>query len=213
MYGSQINNPVIFQSVVNFATNSLKDIVFDTLVFRGFSGALVGPTVALQLNKAWALVRKPGDTAHSNRRVEGFAQGKYVIIDDFIDTGETIRSILEAVAESYTTPDIFNGMSPEALEQPKPECVGVVLYEEHWVDKTFDDQRWFEGKIRGLKVLNWKNREPQSNFERQTSCVGRMTFMKPFFMDFETSFHNPWSDMIKSAAELDHIPVGKEIAF
>ncbi len=162
MYGTQINNPGLFEKVVNFATNSLKEIAFDTLVFRGFSGALVGPTVANRLQKPWALVRKPGDNAHSNKTLEGKVKGKYVIIDDFIETGATILAIETAISHCYYQEleqvHILYGTGgavAKEFEENKPVCLGVALYEESWCNKMPDDQQWYESKIGGLKVLNW----------------------------------------------------------
>ncbi len=71
MYNTTFNDPATFAAIVNKAVADLKDVQFRTIVFRGFSGALVGPAVAVQLGKPWALVRKKGDKCHSRKRTEG----------------------------------------------------------------------------------------------------------------------------------------------
>ncbi len=228
MYGTQINNPGVFEKVVNFAAESLKDIAFDILVFRGFSGALVGPTVALRVGKPWALVRKPGDTAHSCRHVEGKAEGRYVIIDDFIDSGETVLAIQQTIAEEFersmeASRIVYDSCPPvlDLLEKKKPECVGVVLYEESWLNKVPEDQRYYEEKLNGIKVLNWKDRAPEqelrpvSNFEQQSQAVGRLDRMfKPAYFDMETVSFGEFQIGSKGECNITvKRPLEEEIAF
>jgi hypothetical protein len=162
MYGAPFNSPEQFENVVGYAADCLKEVEFETLVFRGFSGAVVGPAVALKLKKRWALVRKPDDSAHSGRRLEGVVHGKYVVIDDFIDTGATIRAIVEAINITCDT---------------IAECVGVVLYEQTWCYRQNDLREYWEGKV-GVHILNWPKQEPVSNFMAQSSSVGKITFPK-----------------------------------
>jgi orotate phosphoribosyltransferase len=160
MYGAPFNTPKEFGEVVDYAVYCLKDVPFDTLVFRGFSGAVVGPTVALKLGKRWALVRKPNDTAHSGRRLEGVVQGRYVILDDFIDTGATILAIREAIA----------------INCLNVECVGVVLYEQSWCYRQNDRVEHWQSKVGGVRILNWPQPEPKpvSNFMVQSARANPM---------------------------------------
>jgi adenine/guanine phosphoribosyltransferase-like PRPP-binding protein len=166
MYGAPFNSPDQFEQVINYAAYCLKDVDFETLVFRGFSGAVVGPAVALKLKKRWVLVRKPDDNAHSGRRLEGMVQGKYVIIDDFIDSGATIKAIVEAI--NVTCHGIV-------------ECVGVVLYEQAWCHRQNDRREFWESKVGGVHILNWPAPDPISkpgNFMAQSSSVGKIMFPK-----------------------------------
>lgn len=156
MYGTQINTSPVFSHVVDYVVDCLKPVEFDTIVFRGFSGALVGPTVALQMEKQWALVRKPGDNAHSNNSIEGFVKGKFVILDDFIVTGTTIRAIVEAV--SHQPPFSFRLNESEELVPNKiesPKCAGVILYERVWCENRADKSKYWEELLGGLRILNW----------------------------------------------------------
>lgn len=76
--------------------NNLID-AFDTIAFRGMSGALVAPTVALRLRKELIMVRK-GEPSHARYEVEGNAAAKRVlIVDDFVSTGDTVREITKGV--------------------------------------------------------------------------------------------------------------------
>lgn len=83
---------------VDIAVQVLRDYDFDTIAFRGISGALIAPPVALRMNKQMIVVRKPEDSTHSLLKVEGNkAARKYVILDDFSCSGATRRAIVEAV--------------------------------------------------------------------------------------------------------------------
>lgn len=83
---------------------------FQAIAFRGMSGALIAPTVAMLTDKTLIMVRK-GESTHSVLMVEGDkAADKYVIVDDFIFSGETVAEILRQVR-------VFN---------PKAQCIGVL---------------------------------------------------------------------------------------
>jgi phosphoribosylpyrophosphate synthetase len=73
------------------------------------SGALIAPIVAHELNKPIVLVRKPKEDNHSGYPVEGVEFKTYIIIDDFIETGATIRSIILAL----NTASSFKYNNPE----------------------------------------------------------------------------------------------------
>jgi len=74
---------------------------FDAIAFRGMSGALVAPAVAARLKKNLLMVRKPQENSHSSMKVEGFCETaqRYVIIDDFVSSGNTISEIRKAVTK------------------------------------------------------------------------------------------------------------------
>lgn len=76
------------------ALEVLDTVAFDAIVFRGVSGALVAPGVARLLGLPLACVRKRGQS-HSHREVEGaiIEYGRYLAIDDFVDTGTTLHEI------------------------------------------------------------------------------------------------------------------------
>lgn len=82
------------------AVEFLSQFEFDAIAFRGMSGALVAPIIARELGKTLICVRKPDEKCHSSRLVEGDSGARsYVIIDDFIDYGTTVRKIFTAVGE------------------------------------------------------------------------------------------------------------------
>lgn len=85
-----------------------SEIEFDVIAFRGWSGGLVAPSVALTLRKEFVLVRKNHDyehDSHANSKCEGHvASGlKYIVIDDFVGSGATVQAIHETLSAHQMT--------------------------------------------------------------------------------------------------------------
>lgn len=97
--------PDSLREKIRLAQAALQGYDFDTIAFRGMSGAFLGPAIATAMNKQMILVRKPNDTSASvpmdNRlMVEGNNEAKkYVIVDDVVSTGKTKIAIIEAVSK------------------------------------------------------------------------------------------------------------------
>jgi adenine/guanine phosphoribosyltransferase-like PRPP-binding protein len=103
--------PERLEERVKLAARALKYHEFDAIAFRGMSGALISVPLALKMCKTMIMVRKPGDDSHSTFLVEGDTQArKYVIVDDFVATGDTVRTIKREVVK----------FSPDS------ECIGVL---------------------------------------------------------------------------------------
>lgn len=114
---------------------------FDAIVFRGMSGALIAPSVADRLKKNLVMVRKPEDGSHhSCFTVEGVASERYVIVDDFISTGNTIDQIRASLARSC------------GVKTPPVAVYVYAGYPWEWEDKGFpvwyDKRRLPEGVTR-----------------------------------------------------------------
>lgn len=72
---------------------------FDTIAFRGMSGALLAAPLSMALDKTMILVRK-GEDCHSLLKIEGdVGARKYIIVDDFIGSGRTVRTIIREIFE------------------------------------------------------------------------------------------------------------------
>lgn len=86
-------------SITEAVSEILTDIApnVDTLVGTGVSGALVVPYIGRVLDVHWALVRKPTEGSHSDLLVEGTIGECWVLVDDLIDTGETLKRVEEAI--------------------------------------------------------------------------------------------------------------------
>ena len=106
------------QETITRAIAVLRKHDFDALAFRGASGMLLGVPLAVALDKTMIMVRKDTQgTCHSSYPVEGDAAAKrYVIVDDLIRTGATVRAILAAV-------QVF---------APQAECIGAILSDNLW---------------------------------------------------------------------------------
>ena len=84
---------------------------------------MVGPSVADRLGKNLILVRQ-NKGSHSDYLVEGPKDGRYVIIDDLVDTGRTVKRIVHG---------IHNRLCQYS------QCVGMVLYHSSARDIVFGD--------------------------------------------------------------------------
>lgn len=105
---------VMISSIINV----LSEHEFDAVAFRGISGALVAPIIAYEMGKTVLavrkLTRKDNDHCHSHHKVEGdIAARRYVVIDDCISSGNTLREILAEIAKAA----------------PLAECIGIVRYD------------------------------------------------------------------------------------
>lgn len=113
-YLERLYNQELAISLIGSAVEYLKTIEFDAIAFSGMSGALSAIPIAYKLNKPLILVRKKSDTPktrHSNCEVEGCNNARtYIIIDDFISSGATVKYILKQMWK-FT---------------PSAKCLGVV---------------------------------------------------------------------------------------
>ena len=120
-----VHEPVRLQSTVDAIITKLKamwaeGVRFDALAFRGMSGAGVAYPVSYATGIPVVCVRKASDNSHGsevessdNEEIE-----KYLIIDDFISSGETIWNIIVGMNKTiYFT------------YEKAPKCAGILLYE------------------------------------------------------------------------------------
>ena len=84
-------------------------VEFDAFAFCGISGAYVAPVLAVMMSKGITAVRKEGERCHSGRKVEGAINCRYIIVDDFVSTGATIKHIKDTIMHA----------------SPTSQCVGV----------------------------------------------------------------------------------------
>lgn len=108
-----------------------SDVKFDAIAFRGASGSLLCPSLAMAMGKEMILVRKglnEGEPSHSTYKTEGRTSGAhYIIVDDLIASGDTMNAIIEAL--------------------PNSECVGIFL----WLDDLEDE--FFRHPVTKKKIL------------------------------------------------------------
>mgnify|MGYP001255637174 CR=1 FL=1 len=87
------------------------DYDYDAIACMGVSGIMVVPQIAELLNKNIIVVRKQID-GYSDFMVEGAYTHKYIIVDDLVCSGGTIRHIIKNIGE----------------ESSSSKCVGVWSY-------------------------------------------------------------------------------------
>jgi adenine/guanine phosphoribosyltransferase-like PRPP-binding protein len=117
-YLESLLNPQVRKDTVKRVTKILKEFdkvrPFDAIAVSGMSGALIGSTIADRLGKGIIVVRKEDDTStHSWYKVEGAICERYIIIDDLIASGKTVRRIIDQIKK-------------EQYQDAK--CVGIYLY-------------------------------------------------------------------------------------
>lgn len=78
----------------------LQHVDFDTFVGTGLSGSLVLPTLARALGKKFLVVRKPEDSSHSYLDFEGYLGGRWLFVDDFVDTGRTFQRVYSKITNT-----------------------------------------------------------------------------------------------------------------
>ena len=112
-YLRNVINSVTRLDVVAKARRRLRRERFDTIAVRGVSGISIGAILAHGLKKELAVVRKEMNPLHTDNVVESpQAVVRYVIVDDFSSSGETLYHITRNMRTSH----------PNAL------CVGLLQY-------------------------------------------------------------------------------------
>lgn len=104
----KIRNKIIIKAYCD-----LKRIenTFDSIACCGVSGLMVVPQIAELLDKHIVVVRK-GERCYSEFRTEGVAPFRYIILDDLICSGSTVKHIKKVIKDEYS----------------RSVCVGVYCY-------------------------------------------------------------------------------------
>lgn len=112
-------DPAERRKVVELTRVRLCDLpAFDAIAFTGLSGSVIAGAVALAMDKYLYCVRKSKENRHSDYVVEGPSTGlRYIILDDFISTGSTIRRIVEMV---------------QAHTDNSAKCVGAYMWRDEY---------------------------------------------------------------------------------
>ena len=109
------------KELVKNAVRKIENLDFDSIAFRGVSGALIAPIVAYKLKKPVTCIRKPTESSHGWTKLEGaIGVERYIIIDDFIYTGETVNEIHGAL--------LADAAIERIIPWPRPKCVAIYLW-------------------------------------------------------------------------------------
>ena len=98
---------------------AMKETGADTVVVTGKSGIALAFALQMVMDFNLVVVRKPGEGSHG-APVEGRSGNdmfNYIILDDFISTGNTLHRVITSLTE-YAT---YRGAIP-------PKCVGALMY-------------------------------------------------------------------------------------
>ena len=110
---------------------------FDSIACCGVSGLMVVPQIAELLNKNIVLVRKSEEKRYSEFWVEGVSPFRYIIVDDLICSGNTVKWIKQAISE----------------DNPKTVCTGLYCYLPDECAYTVETAKLFEQRYR-MPLLN-----------------------------------------------------------
>lgn len=93
-----------------------EKIEFDSIAVMGISGLVIGSILSYRLGSNLCVVRKTKRTHSENKVESGFNNiESYLIIDDLMDSGKTVRSIIKEIRNA----DNINGSK---------RCVGGIFY-------------------------------------------------------------------------------------
>jgi orotate phosphoribosyltransferase len=108
------------------------DDQFDSIACCGVSGLMVVPQIAELLNKNIVIVRKPDEKRYSNFFIEGVSPFRYVVVDDLICSGNTLKWIKNTIYE----------------DNPQARCVGLYCYMPEECAYTTETAKKFEARYR-----------------------------------------------------------------
>ena len=140
-------NPVQLRKIAAEMEHRRKDSGADVVVVRGLSGILLASAMSTLFDTPIAVVRKPNEQSHGyeievvdeeeldDYRTQSKTYGNWVIVDDLVASGTTVRSILEAVKRQNAT---FTG-----------QCVGILLYNSDYESRD----TWYYDSVRSIPMV------------------------------------------------------------
>lgn len=142
VYGSPLKYKRLIDKIAKRLITLKKKKSFGAIAFRGASGSALAYPLSARLNIPLIYVRKSIEPSHGFS-IEGTQRNikRYVIIDDFLESGRTIKAIIAAIDRKE---DSFN--------DGKTECVGIIFYdvEPHKLNKKF-----FTYKKKKIPIHYW----------------------------------------------------------
>ena len=140
---------ILKELLFNIRNSKIK---FDAIAYRGHSGALFAPSVADELDKSLLLIRSSNRNCHSSYPIEGVFPGynwalkkkrsdfKYIIIDDFISTGNTLVKIITKIKEYSTSASV------------EIKCVGVFTWRDAYSSEEDKQKKLITKRITKHKI-------------------------------------------------------------
>lgn len=130
----KVRNKIIIKAVCDLRKISET---FDSIACCGTSGLMVVPQIAELLNKNILLVRKKNDKCYSDFAIEGVKPYRYIILDDLICSGNTVRHIQRSIKDEYD----------------RTHCVGLYCYMPQECSYTKTNMKLFERDF-NMALLN-----------------------------------------------------------
>lgn len=110
------------KSILDKAVRELKLVMrshpFTAIAFRGVSGALFAPSIADKLKVGLIAIRKETENCHSSCLIEGLTNVEYIIVDDFISSGDTVKTIVNTIKKKDS--------------HKSCKCVGYYMWHPHF---------------------------------------------------------------------------------
>ncbi len=125
--------------------NFRKKHPFDAIAFCGYSGAAIAAVLSWELNIPMIAVRK--EQSHDNQMTFGVRSiNSYIIVDDFVSSGETINRIVDAVHKFATNKQVsLAGVFCYYPSSPRRK-----IRELSYWDRYFGDHRFGNVPVRYL---------------------------------------------------------------
>ena len=118
---------------------------FKAMACRGVSGLMFTSILSYQMNKGLVVVRKRGESSHSCLDVEGCfptGRGQWVIVDDFISSGETVAEIIKKMGKTYLSrllgAYLYKDQRFLTLEELRKKYVGIA-YRINCIENGWED--------------------------------------------------------------------------
>ena len=135
-YFNEVLKPNNLRGTVERIKRELKKSTwkFDVIACQGLSGMSVALPLGFALNVPVVLVRKTTEGSHAYGLLEGVGGlWKYIIIDDFPETGKTIDRIIDTI-------DCNGNDRKYNKRNRKCKCVGAIFYNKIYLNA--EDYKW-----------------------------------------------------------------------
>lgn len=132
------------QMLADFIPRMMQEYDADCIAVMGKSGISLAFATLMLIDFPIMVVRKRGENSHGNP-IEGthmHVAKRYLILDDFVSSGETVRNIVSLINEKASFSQ--NGFVPQ--------CAAVLAYKStgKGSDVRIDDEGYIRVPIRGL---------------------------------------------------------------
>jgi hypothetical protein len=130
-YGWAVMGPNRLAGIARATSNKIGMLIkrhnIDALAFCGSSGSALAFYLGIEHKIPMMYIRKQGEQSHSNGHMECNTDReilKYLVVDDFICSGDTVLYVMDKVRDHYRYHNHFGRVS-----HPEPKCEGVFLYD------------------------------------------------------------------------------------